>query len=284
MGTNFKNWDEPHKGYEISGTSEIIPGKSSKPSQYTSSNRSRDNEIYISTDSKDYSKVKKSNVWICAILILIFAFIFFYYALTLNQNSLANELNYETENNETTANNFQPAGYMYSTIPEPEVSPEPNAGLDIETIEQLVFEKTNELRATMDTNPKTLQLKRDEKMDELARLHSQDMVERDFFDHVNPDGKDATDRARDLDIPVIMVKAGWQYTGIAENISSIPLGDVQGCGIVSTEEDVAECSLLIWIESLGHYENLVDNSNRIIGIGAAYDSEENAFYITQDFR
>ncbi|MGE3107284.1 MAG: CAP domain-containing protein [Phycisphaerales bacterium] len=66
-----------------------------------------------------------------------------------------------------------------------------------------------------------------------ARAHSLDMAERDFFDHINPDGHDPTWRAQN---------AG--YTGVAgENIAA---------GYDSIDEVHAA-----WLESLGHRKNVL---------------------------
>ncbi len=66
-----------------------------------------------------------------------------------------------------------------------------------------------------------------------ARAHSLDMAQRDFFDHVNPDGHDPTWRAQD---------AG--YSGLAgENIAA---------GYGSIDEVHAA-----WLDSLGHRKNVL---------------------------
>lgn len=66
-----------------------------------------------------------------------------------------------------------------------------------------------------------------------ARAHSLDMAQRDFFDHVNPDGLDPTDRAQNQG-----------YTGTAgENIAA---------GYIDVDEAHAA-----WLESLGHRRNVL---------------------------
>ena len=134
----------------------------------------------------------------------------------------------------------------------------------IHEIEQFVFQQTNQLR----NNP----LRWNDDLAELARNHSKDMAERNFFDHVNPDGLDPSGRA---------TKAGLSpYVG--ENISFIPEGNVVGCGSVYSADEVADCAMIGWVESSGHYSNMVNTSYTQIGVGVAYGNGN--YYLTQNFR
>lgn len=75
-----------------------------------------------------------------------------------------------------------------------------------------------------------------------SRAHALDMAERDFFDHVNPDGLDPTDRAQAMG-----------YTGTAgENIAA---------GYVDVDEAHAA-----WLDSLGHRKN-------VLSLHATFDDE-----------
>lgn len=65
-----------------------------------------------------------------------------------------------------------------------------------------------------------------------ARAHSADMAARAFFDHVNPDGKDPTDRATDQ---------GYTYSA-GENIAAGYTG--------------IDAAHKAWLESLGHRKNV----------------------------
>lgn len=79
---------------------------------------------------------------------------------------------------------------------------------------------------------------------EVALSHSQDMLQRDFFDHVNPDGASPFDRLR---------AAGVDYSIAAENIA---------WGYVS-----AESVLDAWIDSPGHRANLENCDLTHHGVG-----------------
>jgi uncharacterized protein YkwD len=70
-----------------------------------------------------------------------------------------------------------------------------------------------------------------------ARLHSQDMADRDFFDHVNPDGDDPTDRAN---------AQGYIFSA-GENIAKWTPGDL------GKLDEIHEG----WMESVGHRKNVL---------------------------
>lgn len=146
----------------------------------------------------------------------------------------------------------------------------------IETVENLVFLKTNELR----TNP----LKWNKDLAIIAREHSEDMANRNFFSHDNPDGDGPTERAQKHGINIKTPQGGGVFQiGIAENISQVPTGNVIGCGYVYSAEEVAECAVSGWIISPGHYANMVDSSYSEIGVGVAKNNS-GVYYLTQDFR
>ncbi|KYC46303.1 MAG: hypothetical protein APG12_01602 [Candidatus Methanofastidiosum methylothiophilum] len=76
-----------------------------------------------------------------------------------------------------------------------------------------------------------------------ARLHSQDMINRSFFNHVNPDGLTPSDRARN---------AGYSFIALAENI----------CGNPSI--DAGHSSLM---GSPSHRINILNPAYKEVGIG-----------------
>ncbi|GAI07888.1 unnamed protein product, partial [marine sediment metagenome] len=64
--------------------------------------------------------------------------------------------------------------------------------VDVKEIEVLIFKYTNIERRNHGLD----ELVWDEKLAEIAREHSEDIANNDFFSHVNPSGEDPTDRAR----------------------------------------------------------------------------------------
>lgn len=80
-----------------------------------------------------------------------------------------------------------------------------------------------------------------------ARRHSLDMVERGFFDHVNPDGDDVSVRVED---------EGYGWVVVGENI-------LQGDNLFG---DV-DSALAAWLQSPGHCSNIHEGLFTELGVG-----------------
>ena len=93
-----------------------------------------------------------------------------------------------------------------------------------------------------------------------ARVHSADMSERAYFDHVNPDGEDPFDR---------MAKAGYAFLQAGENIAGGP--------------DAAAAAVAGWLKSPGHCANMMDPGYTEIGVGFYEGSGPYTYYWTQTF-
>ena len=100
----------------------------------------------------------------------------------------------------------------------------------------------------------------DDALHAVARAHSQDMIDRNFFDHTNPDGDDPFDR---------MTDAGITYTAAAENIQWNDFPDP-----VATAVDG-------WMNSPGHRTNILNATYTHTGMGVAVDNGK--YYFTQVF-
>lgn len=83
----------------------------------------------------------------------------------------------------------------------------------------------------------------DTALDRVAQAHAQDMAVRDFFSHTNPDGQDPFDRLQ---------AAGIVYSTAGENI-----------GWYWSAASVVDA----WVNSPGHYANMVYGGFGKIGIG-----------------
>lgn len=79
---------------------------------------------------------------------------------------------------------------------------------------------------------------------QVARAHSQDMRDRDFFDHVNPDGLDPADR---------VTNAGYNWNALGENI---------GCG-----QSTPQVMFDRWKSSPPHDANMLGTNFTEIGVG-----------------
>ncbi len=101
----------------------------------------------------------------------------------------------------------------------------------------------------------------DETIRAVARAHSEDMVARAFFAHVNPDGRDPFQR---LDA------AGIKYVSAGENIA---------WNNTSTPVDTAIAG---WMASPPHRANILRPQFNRTGMGVAADGH-GGYYFTQDF-
>ena len=118
---------------------------------------------------------------------------------------------------------------------------------------QLIFEKTNALRVEKGL-PK---LERLDSLMDLAQLHSENMVNHDFYAHVDHLGRNPVERAEKYNVKA-WVRKGNRFTGIAENIAKTPwFENVRGCGDTRTEEDLAQCMVIGWKNSPPHYKNIL---------------------------
>lgn len=122
-------------------------------------------------------------------------------------------------------------------------------------MEAEVLRLVNEERAKVGAAP----LKRASDLDALARTHSQDMINRHFFDHNNPSGQSPFDRMR---------AAGISYRAAAENIAY--------------GQRSAEAVMNAWMNSSGHRKNILNATYTEIGIGAVKNSG-GTIYWTQEF-
>lgn len=93
-----------------------------------------------------------------------------------------------------------------------------------------------------------------------SRLHSVDMVVRDFFEHTNPDGVGPGQR---------ISEAGYNWMGFGENI---------GWGYASPEGMMEG-----WITSPGHCSNIMTDWFTELGVGYFEGPEPSDFLWTQNF-
>ena len=137
-------------------------------------------------------------------------------------------------------------------------------------IAQKILEKTNAIRNSRGLS----ELTQNDDMDQLAELHSLNMIEYNFFDHVDHQNKSPSERADDLD---------FDWRRIAENIGYVPwFENVVGCGDTRSAESISECVVEGWRNSPGHYANMIGEFDQL-GVGVAFTNDSIA-YFTQVFR
>ncbi|MBP2629330.1 MAG: SCP-like extracellular [Firmicutes bacterium] len=98
----------------------------------------------------------------------------------------------------------------------------------------------------------------DARLTAVALNHAQDMINRNFFSHNNPDGQTPFDR---------MKKAGISYSAAGENIA---------------KNQSVQAAEVAFMNSSGHRANILNSSYNTVGIGVAYDKTGNV-YVVQDF-
>lgn len=148
-----------------------------------------------------------------------------------------------------------------------------------ETIEDFVHAEVNDRRADHDLEPLTW----DGTIASVSRAHSADMAERDYFDHVNPDGERPLDRFSDV---------GDYCRSYGENIAlnwlDAPVQEPDGGSATEyhTAEGIAEGLVDQWMNSTDHrqaiLEENVDGSWERAGVGV-YVADDGKVYATQNF-
>ena len=156
---------------------------------------------------------------------------------------------------------------------------------DAERIEFLVHKYTNQERL----NYGLTQLAFDSEITQIARGHSSDMAEREYFAHETPEGLTPTDRADLQEYSCQKMVGLLIYSGIAENIFQGHLFDsyytING-EITSyewnTEEEIAKITVDGWMNSPGHRENILTEIFDREGIGVKI-TQDHKVYVTQNF-
>lgn len=129
--------------------------------------------------------------------------------------------------------------------------------------EAAVHERVNEVRAGEDLD----ELAFVDSIADVARAHSVDMIERDYFAHESPDGETAGDR--------MSAFFPERCRGIGENLASVGRRPDDG------PADVADRVVSGWMNSDGHRENLLRPGFDEEGIGVAF-SEDGRVLVTQN--
>jgi uncharacterized protein YkwD len=94
----------------------------------------------------------------------------------------------------------------------------------------------------------------------VAQAHAEDMAQRDYLSHVNPEGLNPLDRARAAGVE------GFRL--LAENI-----------GATSVHEDPYRAVLLEWLASPVHRENLLHPAFNTTGLGIARTPDGRTIYV-----
>lgn len=159
--------------------------------------------------------------------------------------------------------------------------------LDLSRLSRRVHERVNDIRQERNLNL----LAWNDTLATVARLHSRDMAENDFFAHQSPDGEGPTERGRAEGFSCEKTFDQYRTEGIAENIYyTYPYSSYQTTRRNGeelrrydwkTEEDIAEEIVRGWMESPGHRRNLLDPRYDQEGLGIERAGDDR-LYITQN--
>jgi len=120
----------------------------------------------------------------------------------------------------------------------------------------------------------------------IARDHSEDMAERGFVAHVNPDGDGPIDRYAASGYDCRVPAGGRRYLQGAENVARTHVGvPLEGGSRNRSADDVVGDVVDGWMDSPGHRENILTEHWRCEGIGVAVveDDPATSVYVTQNF-
>lgn len=140
-----------------------------------------------------------------------------------------------------------------------ETQPKEPTERDLRALEQRIHRMINEQRQRAKLPP----LHWREDVARAARDHSQNMAERNFFDHIDP-------RLGAVDKRLNRFRIAWRACG--ENIF-----------MVYGYEDPARIAVLGWMESPGHRANILYREFTHTGVGVFYRQRDQRYYLTQIF-
>jgi uncharacterized protein YkwD len=158
----------------------------------------------------------------------------------------------------------------------------PLSELDRSRVERRIHYHVNQRRAERGLDP----LAFDTDLREVARYHSEDMAENDYFSHTSPSGETFTDRYEAFGYDCRAATGdGTYYTG-AENIAYTYYDTrVRSGGEIvryTNADELARGIVTGWMNSEGHRENILMEAWDDEGIGVAITSGGKV-YATQNF-
>lgn len=174
---------------------------------------------------------------------------------------------------------------IQAPLPNPPASTEV---FDLDQLEQSIHQLVNKQRSRNRLDP----LNWNDALSELARAHSADMLERDYFSHNSPGGQTPADRADQAGFDCTIVKDGSQRVGIGENIittysfHSYEISESGGTETVKynwkSSAELAEEIVSTWMNSSGHRRNILSSDYIQEGLGAVAGKDQK-IYVTQNF-
>lgn len=212
-------------------------------------------------------------------------------AETIRENS--REANSRQTNSETArqeeessqdSNATEQIPVIIPVIPSANTTQSTNANPDTYSLEVLIHQKINEQRALNGLSPIAF----DNRLSNIARSHSEDMLARNYFSHTSPEGNDFSKRYKDAGYSCQIEAGQTIYLG-GENLftgytySSIRyVNGVEVSRDYLTNEELASEIVNGWMNSPGHRANILAPYWQNEGIGVAI-SESGKVMVTENF-
>jgi uncharacterized protein YkwD len=155
--------------------------------------------------------------------------------------------------------------------------------IDITQLEKKIHDLVNKERAKRGLSV----LSWDNSLHKVAKNYSQDMVERNFFSHNDPDGSSFYDRYKAERIEC-RIRVGDTTCIGAENIAldnlyrSYFYKNGKRFANWNTEGEIAVSVVKLWMNSKGHRANILTPYFKRQGIGVAF-SDDGRVYVTENF-
>jgi len=216
------------------------------------------------------------------IIIVIAAFLFYYVGLSDETAITPTKIESEPELNselvvESTTTTTVPIGALAANMLFADMTTQNATYEQILWLEKRAFDLVNRERIDRELPA----LKWNEEIAAVARNHSEDMAENDFFDHTGSDGSVVSGRLHVSDVYY------WNYS--SENLymsSGIDYYRVNIFGNVvethyMTLEQITRNATQGWMGSLGHRKNMLDERVDESGMGIYVIND--SFYFTQNF-
>lgn len=120
----------------------------------------------------------------------------------------------------------------------------------------------------------------DREIGKIAKSHSMDMTQRDYFSHDSPNGTEPEDRGRNAgyDCTIPIPGTNEFYDGIVENIYKKE--DTESL-LIREPQSIAKETVGGWMDSSIHREAISDELLSVEGIGVSIN--QNVIYVTQNF-
>ncbi len=205
-------------------------------------------------------------------------------------NNFTLDLQYKDKSSNYGYDNYKPSNAQSDKKSEDTVTWKIKAGspfqptIDIGSLETEIHNLINEEREKNGARA----LSFDSQLSEVARGHSQDMAQNNFFEHVNLQGQDPTERANRKGYRCYKNYGGYYTDGIAENIFQNNLYDsITYINLIpihdwNTQGEIPQSTVQGWMDSAGHRQNILTRTYDREGIGIAISGDDKV-YITEDF-